>query len=177
MTPLSRDFTTPWQGRAVQDVLQSLLLAELVHPSAELWLLSAWITDVEVIDNSARAFAGVRPDWPKSRIRLSSVLEALVGRGGRVAVVLREVEHNEPFVRRLKAIQKLSPNRLGLTISASAHEKALIGDDYVLGGSMNITMSGLTHSDEHVLLRVDPEVAAQRRMALSARWGGQLSWG
>jgi hypothetical protein len=41
MTPLSRDFTTPWQGRAVQDVLQSLLLADLVHPSAELWLLSA----------------------------------------------------------------------------------------------------------------------------------------
>ena len=95
MISLSRDFTTPWQSQAVQDVLQSLLLAELVHPSTELWLLSAWITDVEVVDNSARAFAGVRPDWSKGRIRLSSVLEALVGRGGRVAVVLREVEHND----------------------------------------------------------------------------------
>ncbi len=177
MTSLSRDFTTPWQSRAVYDVLQSLLLAELVHPSAELWLLSAWITDVEIIDNSARAFAGIRPDWPKGRIRLSSVLEALVGRGGRVAVVLREVEHNDPFQNRLKAIQKNFRGCLGLAVSTTAHEKALIGDDYVLGGSMNITMSGLNHSDEHVLLRVDAEAAAQRRLSLSARWGGQLSWG
>jgi phosphatidylserine/phosphatidylglycerophosphate/cardiolipin synthase-like enzyme len=105
------------------------------------------------------------------------VLEALVGRGGRVAVVLREVGHNDPFLGRLKAIQKVFPNRLGLVVSATAHEKALIGDDYVLGGSMNITMSGLNHSDEHVLLRVDAEAAAQRRLALSARWGRQLSWG
>lgn len=175
MTRIHRDFTAPWQSRAIQDVLQTLLLAEILCPSSEIWLLSAWITDVEVIDNSSRAFSGVRPDWPADRIRLSSVIEAIVRRGGRIAVVLRDVEHNSPFLRRLREIQRQG-GRLGLALSPVAHEKALIGDDYVLGGSMNFTMTGMNSSDEHVLLRVDREAAAQRRLALSARWKDHLRW-
>ncbi len=177
MTPQSRDFSTPWQSQAIQKTLQTLLVAEVVRPSSQLWILSAWITDVHVVDNGARAFSGVRPDWPADRIPLSSVVEAIVERGGRVALVLRDVEHNAPFLRRLREIQQRRPGRLGIAVSAAAHEKAIVGDEYVLGGSMNLTVNGLNHSDEHVLLRVDRQAAAQRRLALSARWKEHLSWG
>ena len=174
---LTRDLSVPWQSRPMQDVLQALLLAELVNPSSHLWLLSAWASDIEVVDNRARAFAGVRPDWPSAKIRLSTVIDAIVKRGARVSVVLRNVDHNDPFVSRLEEIQRTARGHLGIALGEAAHEKTIIGDDYVFGGSMNLTNYGLTANDEHMLLRVDPAAAASRRLALQQRWGGELKWG
>lgn len=174
---LSRDFTAPWQSRAIQDALQTIFLAELLRPSAEFWMLSAWVSDVELLDNSSRAFSAIRPDWPAGPVRLSQLVQALVARGGRVAVVLREVEHNAPFVRTLHEIRAAAGGSLGLALAPGAHEKTLVGDDYVFGGSMNLTHSGLTLNDEHVLFRLDRQAAAARRLALRQRWGGSLLWG
>lgn len=176
MRSLSRDFTAPWQASAIQEALQSLLAAELVCPSSELWLLSAWVTDLDLLENSARAFAGVRPDWPAAGIALSRVLAEIAAKGSRVCVVVREVEHNRPFVRRLCDRQATAPGRLGIAVSPHAHEKTLVGDDYVLGGSMNLTLSGTTRNDEHMLLRVDRSAAASRRLDLNRRWGSELAW-
>lgn len=173
---LSRDFSAPWQSRVIQDVIQSLLIAELIAPSKELWLMSGWITNLDMLDNGARAFAGVRPDWPAETIGLTRILHAIVERGGHVAVVVRDVEHNLPFLRSLRDFQADAHGRLGIAVSASAHEKALVGDDYVLGGSMNLTHNGLNVSDEHMLLRVDRAAASSRRLALKARWEGEMSW-
>jgi len=172
----SRDFTGPWQSRAIRDALQTLFLKELLRPSPEFWVLSAWISDVEVVDNAARAFSAVRPDWPAGAIRLSQALETLALRGARVAVVVREVDHNAYFLRTLREAQTRAGGRLGLAISPDAHEKAIVGEDYILGGSMNFTQSGLTTSDEHVLLRADRQAAAMRRLALRERWEEHLTW-
>ena len=49
---------------------------ELLLPSRDLWLVSAWISDVPVVDNSGGQFATVAPEWPRSRIRLVPVLPA-----------------------------------------------------------------------------------------------------
>jgi hypothetical protein len=173
---LSRDFSGPWQSRAIRDALQGLFLAELMRPSAELWILSAWVSDVEAIDNTARSFSAVHPDWPSASIRLTDVMRALVRRGGRLFVVVREVDHNAQFIRTLRDLQTEMAGRLGLAISPTAHEKTIVGDDYIFGGSMNLTQSGLTSSEEHVLLRVDRQSAASRRLALHGRWGGSLQW-
>jgi hypothetical protein len=174
---LSRDFSGPWQSRAIRDTLQTLFLSELLRPSAELWILSAWVSDVETVDNTARAFSAVRPDWPAAAVRLTEVMRALAGRGGRLSVVVREVDHNANFIRTLRELQAETDGRLGLAISPTAHEKTIVGEDYIFGGSMNFTQSGLTSSDEHVLLRVDRQAAASRRLALHERWSGVLQWG
>jgi hypothetical protein len=173
---LIRDFTGPRQAQAIRDVLESLLTAELIRPSSTLWLLSAWITDVEVLDNRTRAFAALCPDWPSSPIRLSQVIEALIHRGGCVAVVLRQVDHNIDFLQRLAKLQPTSEGRLGIASAPDAHDKSLIGDDFVLSGSMNFTRHGMTVNDESVLLRVDPAAAANRRVALHQRWDPVLQW-
>ena len=177
MRSLGRDFTAPWQARAIQEALQSLLAAELASPSAELWLLSAWVTDLDLLDNSARAFAGLRPEWPAAGIALSRVLADVASKGARVCVVVRDVDHNHAFIQRLRSRQISSSGRLGLAVSPNAHEKTLVGDDYVLGGSMNFTHSGTTRNDEHMLLRVDRAAAANRRLDLNRRWGSELAWG
>ena len=177
MDPLSRDFTAPWQSRTIQDLIQTLLIAETTCPSAQLWVLSGWITDLPMLDNSARSFSGVAPDWPAGPVEFSRVLQTIARRGGRVAVVLRDVDHNANFIRRVRGLQAEAEGRLGLAVSHNAHEKALVGDEYVLGGSMNFTHNGMNASDEHLLLKVDREAAASRRLALDARWTGELQWG
>jgi hypothetical protein len=174
---VSRDFTGPWQSRAILDALQTLLLRELLRPSPELWILSAWISDVEVVDNSARAFSAICPDWPAGPMRLSRVIASLLDRGSRVVLVLRSVDHNVQFVRSVQDLQSRAPGRLGIALSPGAHEKSVVGEDYILGGSMNLTFGGLTANDEHVLLRADGRAAAARRLALRERWEAALSWG
>jgi PLD-like domain len=174
---LSRDYSGPWQSRAIRDTLQTLFLSELLRPSAELWILSAWVSDVEAIDNTARAFSAVRPDWPTAAIRLTEVIRALASRGGRISVVVREVDHNAQFIRSLRDLQMEAEGRLGVAIAATAHEKTVVGEDYIFGGSMNLTHRGLTSSEEHVLLRVDRQAAASRRLALHERWSRSLQWG
>ncbi|RWO55368.1 phospholipase D-like domain-containing protein DpdK [Mesorhizobium sp.] len=172
----SRDFTGPWQSRAILDAFQTLLLREFLRPSPELWILSAWISDVEVVDNSARAFSAVCPNWSAGPIRLSRVIASLLDQDSRVAVVLRDVQHNVQFVRTLRNLQSRADGRLGIALSPGAHEKSVVGEDYILGGSMNLTYGGLTANDEHVLLRADGRAAAARRLALRERWEASLSW-
>ena len=58
------------------DFLQSLFVAELIRPSRRLWISSPWISDVEIVDNRARQFGTLCPDWPATRIRLTRVLES-----------------------------------------------------------------------------------------------------
>ncbi len=173
---LSRDFTGPWQSRAILDTMQGLFLSELMRPSKELWLLSAWVSDIEVVDNSARSFGALRPDWPAAPLRLTEVLRAILKRGVRVAVVLRDEDHNQTLLRIFREMQLDAEGRLGLAVSPLAHEKTIVGDDYILGGSMNFTQNGLTVNEEHVLLRVDRAAAAARRVSLQERWGASLEW-
>jgi phosphatidylserine/phosphatidylglycerophosphate/cardiolipin synthase-like enzyme len=93
-----------------------------------------------------------------------------------VAIVMRDVDHNNPFVRRMEEIQRAARGHLGVALGEAAHEKTIVGDDYVFGGSMNLTNYGLTANDEHMLLRVDPAAAARRRLTLHQRWEGALRW-
>lgn len=174
---LSRDLNGPGDSRAIRDVVAGVLAAEIVRPSTELWFLSAWVTDLVVLDNSTRAFTSVRPDWPAGPVRLSDALEGIAGRGGRVAVIVREVDHNRDFLSRMKRARARVPGRIGLATSPDAHDKGLVGDDYLFEGSMNFTLSGFGVNDEHVLLRVDAEAAAARRLALRERWSEVMRWG
>ena len=173
---LYRDISNPQQSRSMQDVLQSLLLSELICPSSELWILSGWVTDIDVIDNRARAFSGICPDWPPANIRLSKILETLVILGAKVFVVMRNVDHNKEFHRKLKEIQSTTPKKLGIAIEETAHEKAIVGDDFIFVGSMNLTISGLTSNDEFMRLEVDQSMAAQRQLELRWRWEKVLKW-
>ena len=52
--------TSPVTGIRLDPVLTSVLLAELLTPSDELWLVSAWISDVIAIDNSPGKLPVVR---------------------------------------------------------------------------------------------------------------------
>jgi hypothetical protein len=159
---------------ALRDLIQTLLVIELLEPSQPLWLFFAWVTDVDILDNSARQFSTICPDWPEAPIKLSAVLEALLSRGGRINVILRNAPHNQFFEARLLQLQQDYPGQLRWCKRSTFHEKGMLGNGYVLDGSMNLTLRGLTTSDERVILRTSSALIAQRRIELQTKWDSLL---
>ena len=168
----SRDLTGPGQTRAIRDLLQSLFALELLRPSRRLWLGFGWISDIEILDNRARQFSALYPDWPATQIRLSAVVEALVAKGCEVVVLIRDDANNRSFIEKMRPLARSGAVRL--VIAPDFHEKGLLGEDYVLSGSMNLTWNGVTVNDEHILLRTDPPAVAERRLQLEEKWGAFL---
>lgn len=174
MTLLSRDIHGPAQSRSIRDVLQTLFATELLQPSQPLWLCFAWVTDLQLLDNSARQFALLQPDWPAAPIRLSQVLGALLSRNGEINIVIREHKHNASFIATLERLRAEYGNALRWAIGDNFHAKGLLGDNYFLNGSMNLTVNGVSVNEEHILLRLDPALIAQQRLEFAERWGAKL---
>ena len=171
----SRDLHGPAQSRAVRDLFQSLFIAELIHPSPKLWLFFAWISDVEIVDNSAREFAALEPDWPAAPIGLSQLLRALLTRGVHIRLVIREDGHNDYFIARLQTLKARFGDQIKWTVEKSFHAKGLLGADYFVSGSMNLTLHGISINGEHLILRTDPAAVAEQSIELESRWEGQMA--
>jgi hypothetical protein len=50
----------------------------------------------------------------------------------------------------------------------------MLGADYFLSGSMNLTLSGISVNGEHLVLRTDPAAVAEQAIELESRWEGLL---
>lgn len=171
----ARDLFGPGQSIAIRDLLQSLFTMEVLRPSRCVWMLFGWISDLEIIDNRARQFAALRPDWPATGIRLVEVLEAVLERGGSIALVIRDVEHNRRFFERTAALRARYPRSFRSGLFPEVHEKGLLGDDYLVSGSMNLTHNGITVNDEHITLRTDRPSIEEWRLVLERKWRDRLS--
>jgi phosphatidylserine/phosphatidylglycerophosphate/cardiolipin synthase-like enzyme len=170
----SRDIHAAGSAYVPADLLQALFVAEVIRPSGRLWISSPWISDVAVIDNTARQFATLEPDWPASRIRLSSVLASLLVRGTEVVIIVNEDLHNNEFLGRMHPLSERHPGQVRVIRSANLHEKGILGDAFTLNGSMNLTHNGVAINEELLIYRCDPEVVAERRMVLEDRWRDYL---
>jgi hypothetical protein len=161
----------------VLDLLGALCSAELISPSTCLWLVSPWISDVDIIDNSAGTFPTLTR-YGRRRIRLAEVLVTLAAEGTSAVVATTSDRHNDAFLRRLALLARdfRVDGKVDVVVDRSGklHTKALTGDDYALVGSMNITHSGIHLREEHVELRTEPDFVAQARMDAFDRFGGLL---
>jgi hypothetical protein len=171
-----RDLTIPSQKRELRFLLQSIFCAELLTPSYPLWISSGWISDIPVIDNSARQFQALYPDWDNRPIRFSEYLAALCSRGGRVVVVLRDESHNKRFIHTLTQSQAYRLKQLAVIITETQHVKGLVGERLMIGGSMNFTFNGIEINDEEVVYRCDPVSIHEKRLSLMEKWGQRLPW-
>ncbi|MET3962802.1 phosphatidylserine/phosphatidylglycerophosphate/cardiolipin synthase-like enzyme [Marmoricola sp. OAE513] len=159
------------------DLLAGLFAAEIAAPGKCLWLVSPWISDVELIDNSAGTFSALSR-FGKRRVRLTEVLVSLASRGCHVVVGTTTDPHNTRFVERLTQLgdDLRVSDRITITIDPSEHlhTKAITGDDFALSGSMNITYNGIEVREEMVQLRLDQKFVAQAKMDAFDRFGGVL---
>jgi PLD-like domain len=170
MSELSRTVRTGARmGLRADSILSAALVSELVFPGDSLWLVSSWITDVEILDNSQGAFDSVLGDNPPTVCRLSQILALIAAAGGRVYVVTRPGTHNEIFVRRLlEAVT--DGTRLGVVLDPTVHEKTICGREWLFSGSMNFTVNGLGTNEESVTYRVSGPEASQAQLDFAERW-------
>lgn len=170
-----RDLVTPRHRQSLADALTSCLISEVLVPSRQLWLISGWISDVEVIDNSAGAFSAIAPDWAPGPVRLSAALGWIAQRGGRVLVGMRKHPHNYAFAARLKDLEQRFPGKIAWGLSEKEHRKCLCGDSFALRGSMNFTYLGLTTNEEQMTLTTFSDDVKRLQMELADSWKDVLA--
>lgn len=164
--------TRPRNGLAIGDVLSTALLSEFCSPSQELWLVTGWVTDIPVLENSHRQFDAILGDAARSTLTLSEVLAALTRHGTHIHVAIREVDHNLRFVERLES--SVEPGRCSIYTSPDLHEKILVGWTWLMKGSMNFTWNGVQVNEESIDFLVDPQGSAAQRLELQTRWRGDV---
>jgi hypothetical protein len=161
------------QSLALVDLVQAVFAAELLAPSQPLWIASPWITNLELLDNTGRQYAGIMPSWPPRQVRLIEVLEALIHRGGRLVVVTRDVDINRPLLDEVR--RRGWPSRSYVEIlTDTIHEKGITGEGFTLDGSMNLTNTGLRIKEEYVIYSTKSEVVGKRRLEFRDRWQAHL---
>jgi hypothetical protein len=162
--------TSPVTGIRLDPLLDAVLLSELLSPSKEIWLISAWISDVLAIDNTRGDYDSLFADASARIYSLSEVLAQLTVSGTVLHVVARAAEHNDAFLFRLG--RRAKPERLIVVRDFDVHEKTLCGQDWLLTGSMNFTLRGMLVNDEAITYKVSETAAAAARIDFARRWAG-----
>jgi len=148
----------------VADCIGSLFALELLSPSPELYLISPWISDVPLLNNSYGQFRSIAPEMSKRWIGLADLLNMLSERDAKVYLLTRRNQaQNDSFLR------KLSPLII-CRQSDNLHEKGLITHNFYLRGSMNFTYSGINLNDESVELTTDLDIINRELMESRLRW-------
>lgn len=170
-----RTIYSRFSARQIPDLLQSIFLAELLAPSHCLWLVTPWVSDIEVLDNSGGELAVLEPEWPPGPVTITSVLLRLMDLGTTVHLVTRDVPHNRRVRDRLEEAAKARRLRLLLHAETDLHEKGLLGDGFFLAGSMNFTFNGVSLNNESVTLTTVASEVAENHVAFRKAWGGAMT--
>lgn len=157
----------------VQELLAGIFAAELVAPSAKLWLVSPWIRDVPLLDNRGAAFRGVGPSWGRRQLGIFDVLAELCRRRTEVTVVTRPSDDNRLAMKQLERVvgEGVAATRLHICYREDLHTKGLLGEDYCLRGSMNFTRNGIEKLDEWVTYSTDEQVVGEARLSFQRHYG------
>jgi len=170
-----RELRTHANERELRDLLQSVLGTELLRPSARLWLVSPWISDIPVLDNSTGGFQTLVPRWERASIRLSQILAHLAERHTQVCIATRDDPRNVAFRAAMDEASRQLPGRVEIRISDTLHEKGLLGEGYYLKGSFNFTHYGITINEEIAHFSTTPATVAEAHVAFHTRWSrGEL---
>jgi phosphatidylserine/phosphatidylglycerophosphate/cardiolipin synthase-like enzyme len=157
------------QTRLVNDLLQTLLITELIDPSSELLVLSPWISDIVVIDNSAGQFKSVHQGMPARPIRFTEVLAELARRGTNVRIMIRDDEKNTAVRTRIDDLPASGP-RPEILIRENLHDKGLLSGRFHVHGSMNFTYFGQAVNEEGVTVTSDRDAIARARLDYQRRY-------
>ena len=112
MSELTRTVRTGARlGLRAESILSAALMSELVFPGDSLWVVSSWITDVEIVDNTQGTFDAILGDSPPPVLHLSQMLGLIAAAGAHVHVATRPGTHNGIFLG--------DSARLSLTIATS----------------------------------------------------------
>ena len=103
-------------------------------------------------------------------------MAALLNRGSEISLILREDKrkHNKIFIENIKELKQQYPEHLKIAWDENEHNKAILGDDFLLNGSMNLTYYGITINGENIYLTTDSSAIELWRINALNRWSEKL---
>lgn len=148
--------------RHIREVLSGMLAGLIVSPQ-EVWLVSAWVSDFELLDNRGGDWSVLNPSWGSRTISFLEVLETAVLSGCRLNLVVKKDAQNESAVRQLTT--KLKHTSLfRVELSDELHTKGLLTESGFLSGSMNFTYYGTNKNDEEMMFFTDRQTISDTRL-------------
>ena len=156
-----------------RELLQSIFVAELIRPSRELWLVSPWLNDIVVVEDTAGAFSALLSGNDRVSLTLSAALVRIAEAGAFVHIVSRPGQSLD-FLRALgpHLVGSDAETRLRWKTVPTLHTKGLAGDDYRVMGSMNFTFNGIELNDEAIQFDRDANAVARVKLEFEQQYGG-----
>ena len=149
--------------KILEELFHNIFMAEFLDPSDEIWIVSPWISNIQIFDNRGGAFTTLCPDWQGLSVKLGHVLIRLLSVRAKINVVANNDTHNDQFFFSLDQKSKdlgLAEN-LRLLRRKTLHTKGIFTRHGSLTGSINITFSGVNINDEHLVYTISKEAIAQ----------------
>jgi len=148
----------------LKDSLASIFSLEAALPSKEIYLISPFLSNSPIIQNSLEEYTDLFPFAKEKVIYLSDILNMLAWKGANVRIICDpERIETRRFIKNLNKdieIKKLNNN----------HEKGLITSHIYLHGSMNFTYRGININGENVRMTSNRTEVNQALMSAQARW-------
>jgi phosphatidylserine/phosphatidylglycerophosphate/cardiolipin synthase-like enzyme len=157
-----------------RELLQWFFSSEIVAPTGQLWIVSPWLRDVELFDNTTGSYSTLVSDSPRRVLRLTDVLRTLLLRGTRIVIAVRAPPRDDGGVCRMMEEIATAIDRVALVSiveKAELHTKGLLGGHAALTGSMNLTHAGLERNTEMVNYISEPEQLGRLRLEFERAFG------
>jgi len=157
-----------YSDQKFRETLSDLMIALMLSPD-ELWLVSPWITDFNLLDNRAGEWDGVNPDWGCRYVTFVELLGAIVDCGSTLKVVMKDDDINQKFKAKLSDLVS-EVELVTYYISETVHTKGFLSSEFFLAGSMNFTYSGTNKNDEHIKISIEPRVISEARLEFENKY-------
>lgn len=153
----------------VIDLLEMIFVSETLSPSDLIWFVAPWISDIEVVDNRSGTYEVLFPDTGKRKLRLSEVICHLMSLGTKVKIVTKPGRYTDLFLNNLFLVaqQKGLLDRYKYIFDEDQHGKGIIGENFMLLGSMNITYNGLEILGESLMYSINKVEISKSKVEIS----------
>ena len=151
-------------NQALRDCLISMFSLEVIHPSKEIYIISPWITNAEIIDDQHLHFGNLFPFASSKKITLADILLTFAWRGSSVRLIC------DPDNQYTKEFLALLGNQVECKVLDENHEKGMMTDNFYLHGSMNFTYSGIYINGERVRVTTKQSDINSALISVRARW-------
>ncbi len=151
-------------SQALTDCLASLLALEAVYPSREIYIISPWISNAEIIADHHSKFTNLFPFITSRKITLADILLTYVWRGSTVRLICN------PGQKSTREFLELLGSQVEYKVLSDNHEKGMVTDNFYLHGSMNFTYSGIYINGECVRITTEQADISSALISVRARW-------
>src|SRR5947209_19106161 len=174
--PASRSLmrNSPTARREAAELLQAIMVAEVLRPSAQLWVVAQILSDAPVLDNRAGGFTALEPSWGERAIGLLDVLLRNLTLGGHVTVVVGSGPDGDRFLRWLRERAEAVgvATRLETRAATALPVQGIAGEGFSLSGALAWTAAAVSIAEEGITFEVGPDAGARADALFRQAYGG-----